>query len=603
MERPSSRQVLWLLAAVSLLTTAYAAQIVVSPAGVPNGETRVPYKYKLTAINGNGNYVWTVVSGSLPPGLALASNGTISGVPTTNGSFAFSVQAADGQNTVGTAAIIMLVKLHEASLVGMKRAPSVPGDCCGNATSLGGSAIPTPLPASPGGYLNWNGTAWNFSTPSGGGGAISGTTGTFTGNVTAPTFTGNLSGSVTGGTISGMTGIFTGTVTAPTFSGALTGNASTATALAATPSQCTGGQFAVGITANGSANCGTPTGSGGMIWPTGGAGIASYNGSSAWGTSYSATNTIPSNFISTLNQSTTGNAATATALAAAPSQCTGGQFAVGITANGSANCSTPTGGGGNATSIGGSAIPTPLPAAPGGYLQWNGTAWSFATGTGGTGSPASPNNSIQFNNNGAFGGSSDLIWDTGALTLGSNSGNSLWGVIQAPTAANGLNLLSGGHYNSNGQMVSDRAKPVGIYLDDSTPGIEFSVGYTPGNPQLNTLASVYLSPKDGAGEFETNHLRIDTGVDKAPGMQHMRGSCTTAAAPPGVPDCTDDMQWPVAFPDNNYTVTCTAIEAIIGTVASVVAKTNVRITVGVLEMVPGATGQNIVEIDCIAMHD
>jgi hypothetical protein len=41
--------------------------------------------------------------------------------------------------------------------------------------------------------------------------------------------------------------------------GSISGNAGTATALAATPSQCTSGQFATGITASGSANCSTPT--------------------------------------------------------------------------------------------------------------------------------------------------------------------------------------------------------------------------------------------------------------------------------------------------------------------------------------------------------
>jgi hypothetical protein len=53
-------------------------------------------------------------------------------------------------------------------------------------------------------------------------------------------------------------------------------------------------------------------GGGSMTWPSGGAGIPNYSGSSSWGTSYSASNTIPANFISTLNQNTTGNAATAT---------------------------------------------------------------------------------------------------------------------------------------------------------------------------------------------------------------------------------------------------------------------------------------------------
>lgn len=83
-------------------------------------------------------------------------------------------------------------------------------------------------------------------------------------------------------------------------------------------------------------------GSGSMTWPTGGAGIPNYGGSSAWGTSYNASNPIPANFISILNQSTTGNAATATAFATNPLLCGSGQAAQGIQANGNATgCITP----------------------------------------------------------------------------------------------------------------------------------------------------------------------------------------------------------------------------------------------------------------------
>ncbi|MGB6430307.1 MAG: hypothetical protein WBF06_06950 [Candidatus Acidiferrales bacterium] len=87
-----------------------------------------------------------------------------------------------------------------------------------------------------------------------------------------------------------------------------TGNAATATALASTPSQCSGSQFSTGIAASGNANC----------------------------------SSIP-----TLNQNTTGNAATATALASTPTQCSGSQFATGIAASGNANCATPSGGSGS----------------------------------------------------------------------------------------------------------------------------------------------------------------------------------------------------------------------------------------------------------------
>jgi hypothetical protein len=50
-------------------------------------------------------------------------------------------------------------------------------------------------------------------------------------------------------------------------------------------------------------------GGGSMTWPSGGAGIPNYSGSGSWGTTYNASNQIPANFISTLNQNTTGSAA------------------------------------------------------------------------------------------------------------------------------------------------------------------------------------------------------------------------------------------------------------------------------------------------------
>lgn len=50
---------------------------------------------------------------------------------------------------------------------------------------------------------------------------------------------------------------FTGVVTAPSFVGPLTGNASTATALAENPTDCSSGQFANAIAANGNLTCAT----------------------------------------------------------------------------------------------------------------------------------------------------------------------------------------------------------------------------------------------------------------------------------------------------------------------------------------------------------
>jgi len=55
------------------------------------------YSVTLGATGGNGNYTWSVLSGSLPGGLTLTASGTISGTSTAIGNFTFTVQVTDGQ--------------------------------------------------------------------------------------------------------------------------------------------------------------------------------------------------------------------------------------------------------------------------------------------------------------------------------------------------------------------------------------------------------------------------------------------------------------------------------------------------------------------------
>jgi hypothetical protein len=68
--------------------------------GVPQGTTGTPYSLQMTA-NLPDAKTWSIVSGTLPPGLSLnSSSGAITGTPTTAGSYPFTVQAAiDAQRT------------------------------------------------------------------------------------------------------------------------------------------------------------------------------------------------------------------------------------------------------------------------------------------------------------------------------------------------------------------------------------------------------------------------------------------------------------------------------------------------------------------------
>lgn len=56
------------------------------------------FSYTVSAAGGNGPFSFARVNGSLPPGLVMASNGQISGVPTAPGSYAFDYEVTDTAN-------------------------------------------------------------------------------------------------------------------------------------------------------------------------------------------------------------------------------------------------------------------------------------------------------------------------------------------------------------------------------------------------------------------------------------------------------------------------------------------------------------------------
>jgi len=65
---------------------------------IPNAVVGVPYSFTFQSNGGITPIVWTLTSGSLPTGLTLNSNGTLSGTATATGSFTFTVQAGDGSS-------------------------------------------------------------------------------------------------------------------------------------------------------------------------------------------------------------------------------------------------------------------------------------------------------------------------------------------------------------------------------------------------------------------------------------------------------------------------------------------------------------------------
>ena len=60
------------------------------------------YSYPISTAGGNPPYTFSLISGSLPNGISLSSNGTLSGTPTQTGTFTFTIQVKDSNNNTST---------------------------------------------------------------------------------------------------------------------------------------------------------------------------------------------------------------------------------------------------------------------------------------------------------------------------------------------------------------------------------------------------------------------------------------------------------------------------------------------------------------------
>ncbi|WP_355508565.1 putative Ig domain-containing protein [Xanthomonas cannabis] len=93
----------------SYALTIAAPQIVVAPTTVPGATRGTAYSQALSASGGTAPYTYAIASGVLPAGLTLASNGTLSGTATVEGTFNFTVQATDANSFTGTQAYALTV--------------------------------------------------------------------------------------------------------------------------------------------------------------------------------------------------------------------------------------------------------------------------------------------------------------------------------------------------------------------------------------------------------------------------------------------------------------------------------------------------------------
>lgn len=81
--------------------TVAAATITLSPTTLPVGGVGSAYSQTVAASGGTAPYSYAVTAGALPAGLTLASNGALSGTPSSGGSFNFTITATDSSTGSG----------------------------------------------------------------------------------------------------------------------------------------------------------------------------------------------------------------------------------------------------------------------------------------------------------------------------------------------------------------------------------------------------------------------------------------------------------------------------------------------------------------------
>ncbi len=101
------------------------APVIVTGAQLSEATAGQSYRQPLTAAGGEPPYLWSLVSGEMPPGLEIEGD-TIQGVPSSGGNFQFTLQASDGSGTTAEKQFDLAVRRGRVERSPPKPAPPKP---------------------------------------------------------------------------------------------------------------------------------------------------------------------------------------------------------------------------------------------------------------------------------------------------------------------------------------------------------------------------------------------------------------------------------------------------------------------------------------------
>ncbi|MBA0448028.1 putative Ig domain-containing protein [Stenotrophomonas maltophilia] len=201
-------------APATVTITVSPATISYAPSSPAAGTVGVAYSQSLAgASGGTAPYTYVITSGSLPPGITLASNGTLSGTASANGTFNFTVRATDSSTgtgpfsatsgpltlTIAAATLTYAPTNPPTATVGVaysQSLASVSGGVAPYTYAIASGSLPLGITLASNGTLSGTpsaGGSFNFTVTvtdnSGGSGPVSATSGPLLLTVNAPTIT------------------------------------------------------------------------------------------------------------------------------------------------------------------------------------------------------------------------------------------------------------------------------------------------------------------------------------------------------------------------------------------------------------------------------